>query len=380
MITSAADVSQLGFRGVNVPAPTASHDFLVRHDDLHDCQFVETELPPLEPGQALLAVDTFGLTANNVTYAVFGDAMSYWSFFPAPDGWGRVPVWGFADVAASRTDGLDEGTRVYGYFPPSSHLVVTPARVDGHGFMDATPHRAGLPSTYNAYVRTDADPVYDAETEAEQMLLRPLFFTSWLLDDFLAEEGFFGAQTAVLSSASSKTALGAAFLLSRRGGLNVVGLTSAASVDFVSGLRVYDSVVAYDDVASLPDGRAVYVDMSGAADVRAAVHGRYGEELAHSAAVGATHWTEMASPREPLPGPPPTLFFAPDRVTKRSADWGRSGLETRLAESWHEFVAWLSGWLEVESARGPEAVERVWRDVLEGRASPRGGHVLSLAP
>jgi catechol 2,3-dioxygenase-like lactoylglutathione lyase family enzyme len=360
--------------------PAASTDFVVRRDDLHECRFAETALPALEPGQALLAVDTFGLTANNVTYAVFGDAMSYWSFFPAPEGWGRVPVWGFADVAASTHDGLPEGARVYGYFPPSSHLVVTPARVDPHGFMDSAPHRAGLPATYNAYVRTDADPVYDSATEAEQMLLRPLFFTSWLLDDFLAEEGFFGAGTAVLSSASSKTALSAAFLLSRREGIEVVGLTSAASVDFVAGLGVYSSVVTYDDVASLPGGRAVYIDMSGAADVRSAVHHRYGEDLAHSAAVGATHWTEMAAPPEPLPGPPATLFFAPDRVTKRSADWGRSGLEQRLAESWHEFAAWLSGWLEVQHGRGPEGVEHAWREVLEGRVSPSAGHVLSLRP
>jgi Protein of unknown function (DUF2855) len=355
-----------------------SLDFLVRRDDLHDTRFEETALPMLADGQALLRVDTFGLTANNITYAVFGDAMSYWSFFPAPHGWGRVPVWGFADVAASAHPYLPEGARVYGYFAPSSHLVVDVDRADAHGFMDAAPHRADLPPTYNAYVRTDADPVYDPETEAEQMLLRPLFFTSWLLDDFLAEEQFFGARAAVLSSASSKTALGTAFLLARREGIEVVALTSPASVEFVSALEIYDRVVTYDDVASLPDGRAVYLDMSGAADVRAAVHGRYGDDLAHSAAIGATHWDEMAAPPEPLPGPAPTLFFAPDRVRKRSSDWGREDLERRLAESWHEFAGWVPSWLEITRGRGRDAVESAYREVLEGRASPRAGHVLSL--
>ena len=48
-------------------------------------------------------MDKFALTANNVTYAAFGDAMHYWKFFPGPDDEsGRVPVWGFADVADSR--------------------------------------------------------------------------------------------------------------------------------------------------------------------------------------------------------------------------------------------------------------------------------------
>jgi Protein of unknown function (DUF2855) len=75
-------------------------DFLVAKSDLHSCRFEDN--PALEPGpgQALLRVDAFGLTTNNITYAMFGEAMFYWSFFPAVDGWGRVPVWGFAEVAS----------------------------------------------------------------------------------------------------------------------------------------------------------------------------------------------------------------------------------------------------------------------------------------
>ena len=43
-----------------------------------------------------LAIVSFALTANNITYAAFGDAMNYWQFFPVPgdDGaaWGCIPV------------------------------------------------------------------------------------------------------------------------------------------------------------------------------------------------------------------------------------------------------------------------------------------------
>jgi hypothetical protein len=66
-------------------------DFLVAKDDLHRCRFHEGDPPALKPGQALLAVDSFGLTSNNITSANFGEAMSYWSFFPAEDGWARMP-------------------------------------------------------------------------------------------------------------------------------------------------------------------------------------------------------------------------------------------------------------------------------------------------
>ena len=46
------------------------------------------------------------------------------------------------------------------------------------------------------------------------------------------------------------------------------------------------------------------------------------------------------------PGPEPQFFFAPDRVVKRSDDWGQAGLETRVADAWHPFCDWISGWLE----------------------------------
>jgi hypothetical protein len=353
-------------------------DFLVAKDDLHRCRFVDAEPPELEPGQALLQVASFGLTSNNITYAMFGEAMSYWSFFPAEDGWGRVPVWGFAEVGASRHDALEAGARVYGYLPPSSEFVVDAARVDGRGFVDASPHRASLPPAYNGYARTDADPIYDDAHEDEQMLLRPLFFTSYLIDDFLDECDLFGARTVVLSSASSKTASALAFLLSRRDGVEVVGLTSARSGDFAGGLGVYDHVVAYEDISGLPLERAVYVDMAGDAAVRDAVHGHYREELAHSAVVGATHHDQMAELPDGLPGPRPMFFFAPDRVTKRSADWGREGLEQRLTDAWRPYLEWTGTWLEVIHGQGPQALEGAYLDLLDGRIDPARAHVLSL--
>ena len=354
-------------------------DFEVRRDDLHTCRVVDDAHPPLEPGRAMLAIDSFGLTTNNITYAVFGEAMSYWSFFPAADGWGRVPVWGFASVAEAGDTELVEGSRVFGYLPPSSGLVVAPERIDSHGFVDASPHRSSLPSAYNSYALVDGLPLYEERYEAEQMLLWPLFFTSFLIDDFLGGEELFGAGTAVLSSASSKTALSAAFLLARRDGVEVVGLTSPGRVDFVAGLDVYDRVVSYPDVASLPATPAVYVDIAGDARVRVAVHRHYGDELRHSAVVGATHWEAPADESAgPLPGPQPQFFFAPDHVRRRSADWGREELDRRVADAWRPFVEWASGWLRVARGEGPEAVEAAYLELLDGRTDPSVGHVLSL--
>jgi len=354
-------------------------DFLVARDDLHRTRFSDAARAEPQEGQALLTIAAFGLTANNITYATFGDAMSYWNFFPAEDGWGRVPVWGFADVTASRAQGLDEGTRVFGYLPPSTELLVTPARADALGFLDAAAHRAELPGAYNRYVSVEADPIYDAAHEDEQMLLRPLFFTSFLIDDFLAESAFFGADAVVLSSASSKTASGLAFLLSGRDGIDVIGLTSPRGAEFARGLGVYDHVIAYDELESLPAGRAVYVDMAGDGGLRDTVHGHFGDELAHSAVVGATHHDRMAALPPSLPGPRPAFFFAPDRVAKRSKDWGRAALEQRLADAWRPYVEWTGGWLQVTHGRGPDALASAYLDLLDGRIDPARADVLSLS-
>ncbi len=355
-------------------------DFLVKRDDFREARIAESDVPALESGQALLRIDTFGLTANNVTYAVFGEAMNYWDFFPAPDGWGRVPMWGFAEVEESEADGVEAGTRLFGYLPPSSHLLVVPIAGEGGGFVDGSPHREPLPSAYHRYLATGSDPFYRADTEDVQMLLRPLFFTSFLIDDQLADEGLLESGPIVISSASSKTALAAAFLLDRRDGVELVGLTSPRSAAFVEDRGIYDRVIPYDAIESLGPGPVTFVDIAGDGDVRMAVHSHYGDDLVRSIAVGVTHWEEFgAGGGADLPGPTPSFFFAPDRVTKRSVDWGREGLERNVADAWHPFCEWTGGWLEVIRGTGFEAVQSAFLDVLEGRVDAKHAHVLSLA-
>ena len=359
-------------------------DFLVKRDDLRETRIVDSEPPAVGDGQVLLRVDAFGLTANNITYAVFGEAMNYWDFFPAPDGWGRVPMWGFADVAESKAEGVERGARVFGYLPPSTHLLVAPKHADGQGFVDASGHRVHLPSAYHRYLRTDADPFYEERYEDQDMLLRPLFFTSFLLDDELADGGLAGARTVVLTSASAKTTIGTAFLLAQREGIEVIGLTSPGNVDFVEGLGIYQRVVPYGEVESLEPTPTALVDVAGDVEVRAAVHRHLQDELKASIAVGATHWEEFRSGSgnlagdDGLPGPAPRMFFAPDRVTKRSQDWGRDGLAQRAARAAKPFVEWTAGWLEVIPGQGLEAAERAYLEVIEGDVPPSTAHVVTL--
>ncbi|MCY1338726.1 hypothetical protein D9M68_186730 [compost metagenome] len=367
-------------------ATTTVLDFLVDRTDLARSEIRETTLDPeaLAPGQALLRIDRFAFTANNITYAAMGDTMRYWQFFPAPQGRGIIPVWGFAEVQASRCEGVEPGERFYGYYPMSSHLLVEPAQVKEGSFVDGAEHRRPLPIIYNQYLRCSRDPLYNAASEALQMLLRPLFTTSFLLDDCFADNHFFGATRLVLTSASSKTAIGMAYLLHRerewRGQqYEVVGLTSPGNRAFVEGLGCYDRVLAYDQVAELDAGvPAAIVDFAGNGELLGRLHAHLAPQLRHSCLVGASHWDQRGGLPKDLAGPTPQLFFAPSQAEKRLKDWGGAGFQQRLAERWQAFLGFAGNWLSVERGLGAEAVERVYREVLAGRASPQTGHVLSL--
>ena len=355
--------------------------FLVDRDDYRTTRIVEFAPTALDAGEVRLRVDAFGFTANNITYAAAGDMIGYWTFFPAPETdddvtWGRVPVWGFAEVVESRCDGVREGERLFGYLPMSTELVIVPTHVSTGSLTDGAAHRAALPPVYNAYERCSGTPSYRADLEAEQMVYRPLFFTSFLIDDFLVDNEFFGATTVVLASASSKTAFGTAYLLRDRDDVTVVGLTSPQNVAFVEQLGCYDRVVTYDDIASLPAGRTVLVDMSGNAEVVRSVHQHYGDELAHSAIVGITHWEGRTGNLDPMPGPAQTMFFAPSQIVKRRGEWGPGVLEAKLQAVWEPFTSWVNERVDVHHGTGVDAVREVYLELLENRTRPDTAHVL----
>lgn len=354
-------------------------DLLIDRADLAHTELVEGPVPESGPGQAVLRVDRVGLTSNNITYAVFGDAMQYWDFFPTDprDGvtYGRVPLWGFSVVQQSEVPELEVGTRLFGYVPTSSHLLIEPTHIGPKGLRDAAPHRQHLPAVYNSFTMTAGDLAYRPELEDLQALYRPLFLTSFVLADFITDNGCFGGDTVVLSSASSKTAYGTAFLLDD---VRTVGLTSAGNREFVEGLGCYDQVVTYDDIAAMPEHRAVFVDVAGDGGIRRAVH----ERLApvHSAIVGASHHDAPpdADAGAELPGAPPTFFFAPDQIRKRTEEWGPDGVDGRYAEAWARFAPVVSGWVDVEVGDGPAALEADWQATLAGSVSPSTGLVISF--
>lgn len=368
---------------------TTGERFLVRRDDLTQTRIEPLDASvPLARGQVRCRIEQFAFTANNVTYAVFGDRLQYWQFFPTQGDWGCVPVWGFAAVEASACNGIAAGERLYGYWPMATHAWLQPGVVGASGFSDTTPHRADLPAVYNRYLRTARAAGYDPGREGEYALLRPLFATAWLIDDFLHEAADFGARRVLLSSASSKTACATAFCLQRRErrGTRIVGATSAARRDFVAALGVYDEVVAYEDVKTLPAAEATaYIDFSGDAALRRMVHEHWRNALVLSSSIGATHHDALGS-NKGLPGAQPQLFFAPAQMRSRSAPppqgIGSAALFEHIDQAWAAYIARVTDgavpWLTIDRRHGTDAMRAAYLETLHGRGDASRGMVLSF--
>lgn len=351
----------------------------VVRQDLGSTRIIELPEPTINEGQAVIRVDKFGFTANNITYGVAGDAIGYWKFFPAEGEWGRIPVWGIGTVIDSGTTALVEGDEYYGYFPMSSYLVVQPDHVTPKGFSDGIEHRSTLAPTYNQYALMTPDNGFDRKYDSHRVVYNPLFATGFLLDDYLFDNDFFNADTIIISSASSKTSLCLAFLLNRVRKCHVVGLTSSGNKAFVQGLGVYDDVVTYEELESMDaSSKVAFVDMAGNREVLERLHHHFGDNTVCSCGVGITH-QESGDGQEPaaLPGAKRTMFFAPNQVEKRAQDWGPETLQQNIDSAWNSFLESVDDWVTINERSGQDAMQQTYQEVLNG-AAPDQSFALSL--
>lgn len=351
----------------------------VRKGALSDAVLSTREAPQLAAGMVRLAIESFSVTANNVTYAVVGDGFRYWDFFPAPDGFGIVPMWGHARVIESRCEGVAEGERVYGYLPMATHLDVMPGKITPGGFADTAAHRQPMSPVYNQYARLAADPEHDPAREGERMIFGPLFRTGFLIEYFMRANSWFGASQLVVTSASSKTALGLASVAREQSPqIKRIGLTSPSNVSFVEATGLYDQVVAYDAIAEIGQQQSVSVDFAGNARLLGQVHSHLGDSLNYSCLVGATHVDARSTLAggSPLAGPKPVLFFAPDHAVALFKEVGAEEATRQMAGAWRAFLAAAQGTIAITRLEGLDEARRVFTEMLSGKIDPSQGIVI----
>ena len=345
---------------------------------------VDIDTQSLGSNEVLLATDSFGFSANNITYAALGFKMGYWGFFPTDvDGFGIVPVWGFATVAASKHPDIKEGEKVFGYLPMASHWVIKAGKVAPHGFSDIHEKRKSISPVYDQYLRCASDPGYDPQREAWQLNFRPLYMTSFVLDDYVAEKA--KGETLLLSSASSKTALGTAQLLkdqksARKASYQVVGLTSNSNVDMVKASGCYDAVYSYDDLNALTsdksDSRYWLLDFAANGTLINNLSELLGDSLSEVTLIGATDWKAEEKPNPKLLNA--EIFFAPARVKLRQGEWGHETFLAKYAGAWQRFALKVSDQFFEQSHQGTNAITQLYLETLNGTANTKALNIATF--
>ncbi|MFT5484393.1 MAG: hypothetical protein ACI9GW_003058 [Halieaceae bacterium] len=335
----------------------------------------------LAQGDIRVRINRFAFTANNITYAAAGDMLGYWQFFPPlgddSEGWGVIPVWGFAEIIESQVDGLPIGERLFGYFPPADLLDMSPKGVTHQRLVDGAEHRSQLPPGYNMYRRVAAEPGYDSSMDNERMLLWPLFITSFCLCDSLLFNDWYGAEQVIIISASSKTSIGLAYALyDDETAPAAVGVTSSRNLNLVTSLNLYDSAITYEDIekidASVP---TVIVDMSGNSSVLGRMHSHLGENMKHCVNVGITHW-EATGDNPDINTERSEFFFAPAHIQMRIKEWGVEGFDEKTANFIKNTVAKSRSWLKLKTLPGLQGLESIYPDVCAGAVAPDEGIII----
>jgi hypothetical protein len=352
----------------------------VNRKNIRDSRVAKSPLPSLNQGEVLVAIDKFGLTANNVSYAISGDSLGYWGFYPGMGDWGNVPVWGCANVVASNNDDIDVGERFWGLFPMASHTVIKPGRIGTEQFADQSEHRQALPRLYNTYRRTQAEPAIVQQYENERCLLVPLFTTAYVIYDYLLFNDLFTAKQIIIGSVSSKTGFGLAKMLYDDPKVNakIIGITSAANKAFVDNLSCCDEVILYGDEHQIDNRLAsAYIDMSGNIGLTTTLHQHLGDNIVDSAMVGASHW-EAGGIAPQLPGAKPTFFFAPTHIGKRDAEWGAGATMKKGMEYSIKLTIELKALINIEWIQGAENLQKTWLELLDNKIAANRGLMVAL--
>jgi len=371
-------------------------------------------LPALERDEIRMRVDRVGLSANNMFYAQMGEApfLKFFAVYPVPQRpeLANVPAWGVATIVESNHRDFAVGEQYRGFLH-MTNVVQMKARRTADGFVAYGGNRDKLNKAYNGFVKvndskTSPSGVTGSRAELATIVM-PGALSGFLLCELLRSHGFYGGNSVVLTSASSKLSLATAFLLKHEraaGKLGrIIGYSSKNNVEFVRSTGLFDDVLTYEqDLPSDPTLKPVFIDVAG----DATIYRRIQKRLAKGLAVGGTHTKAKAStftafsPSSILKlvgsmlAPPPVakwldkhlnptleMFFAPTVMSELIARWGRSEFDEKCDAALLSFVdaALAHAWIKIVRAESPAAIQSEYRRIVEGSVPPSEAIILSLA-
>lgn len=393
-----------------------------------------THFPPLAANSVRVRTSLVSLTANNLTYARFGDLYGWWQAFPVPSNlplpyndatkYGIVPVWGYGEILESKLDALKLGTLMYGYWPASNvpvDLELEPMEPEGHWY-DRTEHRRALWSIYHRYqaqepsLRLDRLSQMELEEQAWLTIFRPVWECGFAIDRFLFGEvpvhplgkngGDWTAKDADLRravvvslSASGKTAraFNDACLNNDRHVLGFLAITSRVDgtllptkTSIPTKTVSYDQATSSDTMAFITSKRPdkiVIVDFGGRGDsLTSLILAVRNHSAAKLVIIGCGGDARVKTSEEDLGRYLETLRL-PERIQMNTSAVRDQAIEkvgaekywSIIDEGWNGFVGRgnMRG-LKLELRDGVDAFEGGWRRLCEGGAADIDGMAFRL--
>lgn len=355
----------------------------VNKRDFRQVRLVEPETKPLESGEVRVAIEKFALTANNVSYAIGGDDV-YWQFYPAPEEWGVVPVWGVATVTESQNPDAPVGTRLHGFYPMANTAALRLQKKNDMQFREVSAYRVPLFGLYNEYGNVTNNPKEMMDFENASCLF-VIFMTSYCVADYCDANDFFNAEQIVVSSVSSKTGFGVAKLLkdNPKCAAKIIGLTSAGNREFVEKLNCCDSIVCYGDETAIDNSKTTaYIDFAANTALLGSIHHHFQDRLVESCLVGFTDWEGfegMEALARELPGAAPHFFFHPAHQEMRDKEWGEGVFHKRGMETLFRLISENSHHWDVQWINDAETLVDKWKQLLDNKVPGRLGLMVSLS-
>lgn len=384
-------------------------------DNLSNTVVLRDELPPLAPGEVRMQVDKVGLSANNLFYLQMGEApfLKFFAVYPLPEEHKHLaimPAWGVGTVIESRHGDFAVGERFRGFLH-ITNVVQMKATRSADGFTASGGKRDKINPAYNDFKQVDEagrSPIRGSGIKSDlAMTAAPGAQSGFILYELLAMNDFYGGNSVVLTSASSKLALATALSLQEAkasGAIeHIAGYTSASNREFVAATGLYDEVLAFDESPAAGDGlRHVLIDVAG----DAAVYKRSKDHLVKALAVGGTHaaaeastftafgasgfvkmlidmmgpqWAKHWAARRLSPRL--EMFFAPTVIGALLERWGREELDRRSDAALQHFVdaAIDNGWIDVQRVESVGAIQSAYQSIVAGSLPPSRAVIVSLA-
>ena len=339
---------------------------LITKAAISNCRLAQV---PLKKAQSVFEIKELAFTANNVTYALCGESLRYWSFYPYSENEGILPAWGYAECIEPGESSLQRGQLFYGYWPAAKLAGLSLSNFSNKRAVENSEGRSSLPLVYNSYELVD-DESHPVSLRPYIPTLQPLFATSFLLFHWLVDDSFFEADEIVVTSASSKTALALAWLHQQHPGHKpkLTALTSKANEEFTASTGFYERVLTYDNLSFRNKNQVFVVDFLGSPGFLQELTSSLGSQLIKVSLVGATNWQASGEIKDIDKA---SFFFAPVQVRRRMKKWGALQTQNRLQKELIDFAGFAQGLFSLREVKGAEHLKVCYEQVVSAQQNPK---------